>query len=101
MPHLSCLFPDCDVSVAVDFDDIERAKRIVIDHINHDHDEAHVLIGCVHQNEHIEYVDEEVLTPQGKFVLHRERLQCVRCQDFTLRDVVDEEGEPSGEEADS
>lgn len=93
---VACLFPDCDFTA--DDADLEQNKRVVIDHINHEHTEAHVICACVHDNQHLEDVDEEVVTPSGeRLTLHRARYQCVRCGGYTLTDREVVEGEQDAE----
>jgi len=94
------LFPDCEFTAntaklapgeSVDLDtgpDEERNKRIVIDHINLTHDEAHVITPCAHDFQHLE--DFEATTRDGttgvELTLPQERLQCARCMQFEVRE---------------
>ena len=80
---MRCLYPDCDYSTDTD---TEAAKRLVIDHINQTHDEAHALIPCVHDMQELERFVAVAIDPSG--VKHDQpqiRLQCARCGQFEVR----------------
>jgi hypothetical protein len=65
----------------------EHGKRLLIDHINLDHADAHVLIACHHELKEIERVSLRTFSPeQNKEIELGEhvRSQCVRCDGFIL-----------------
>ena len=94
---LRCLFPDCDFTAEIaltadgwlpddEIPHVEHQKRVVIDHINQAHDEAHALIPCVHDMQELERFVAVAIDPSG--VKHDQpqiRLQCVRCGQFEVR----------------
>ena len=92
---ISCIAPDCDFAVSThdpsltqklpaDVDD-ERAKRIVIDHINNDHPGLHVEIACAHDFQHLEFFTTTTKPPDGVEVeVKLERKQCSRCAQFEV-----------------
>ena len=84
MPDIRCIFPDCDIKA---FDeDREKAKREIVDHINHDHDEAHAIIPCTHDMEHVEDFEATTKDARGREIsIPHERLQCSRCGQFEVR----------------
>lgn len=99
---ISCLYPDCKFSAVELVTEAEprtkgltppapsqeAAKRQVIDHINHEHDDAHVIIACAHDLTHLE--DFEAITRSGQtgeeIRIPQARYQCVRCGQFEVRD---------------
>lgn len=88
---IHCLYPDCKWE---DPSERERAKRAVIDHINHAHDDAHVLIACRHELREVERFDAvTVLQSTNDFGKKGEtirqpqvRSECVRCGQFVVED---------------
>ena len=90
-----CLYPDCDYiagSKRPADDDNEPAKRAIIDHINHDHDDAHVLIACIHELREVERFMARTRNPQGVEIDVGEQIksECVRCGQFEIADEVPE-----------
>ena len=93
MPEVRCIFPDCDI-IAVD-DDVEKAKREIVDHINQAHDEAHVICACAHDMQHVEDFDATTKDARGREIsIPHERLQCSRCGQFEVRGRTETAEEP-------
>ena len=96
-----CLFPDCEYNSSLNDQKapsgVETAKRQIIDHINNEHVEAHVIIACAHDMAHVEDFDAvTVLKSKNEFGKKgetirqpQERLQCARCGQFEVRDRGD------------
>lgn len=94
---ISCLFPDCD---RTESGDPELAKRAIIDHINNDHADAHVLIPCAHAMAHVEFFTATTRSGDTGAVIEipQERLQCPRCGQFEVRGVESAGEESEGED---
>ena len=83
-----CIYPNCDEAAP----DTEAGKRQIIDHINHDHDDAHVLIACAHEWEERERYS--IKAPGGEDV-EQIKSECVRCGQFMVEDAPEDiEGAP-------
>ena len=80
-----CIYPDC----AEAFPDTEAGKRQLINHINHDHDDAHVLIACAHELREVERFMARTRNPKGEEIEVGEQVksECVRCGQMTVEDV--------------
>jgi hypothetical protein len=91
---ISCLYPDCTHGI-VDSTDAsanqspEAAKRQIINHINLDHDDAHVLIACHHKLRELERYVAKTTDPTGKEIEVGEhvRSECMRCGQFVVEDA--------------
>lgn len=90
---ISCLHPDCHFTASQAMyqpGNEEAAKRAVIDHINHDHADAHVLIACHHELREIDrYMATTISGETGKQVDVGEQIrsECVRCRQFVVEDA--------------
>ena len=97
---ISCLYPDCDYSTKDGGAGVEAApeahKRIIIDHINHDHDDAHVIIACHHELREVErfmaktqpeFLPNGKPNPDSKEVGEQVKSECVRCGQFVVEDA--------------
>lgn len=103
---MQCLYPDCDEEIGDA--DIERAKRLMVAHIN-THPEAHVLIACActPESDFLVLESEETERFKGgddKMVTHTtQKRRCPRCDSRFNREVepepeimIDEDGEVIG-----
>lgn len=82
MPQAVCLAPDC--GFVAEADDIEAAKRQVIDHTNVDCQviEAQVIIACAHDLEVEKVIDD----PKRFGGVAQELGVCKRCGNRVQRD---------------
>jgi len=89
---LRCYYPDCSRT----FPDTEAGKREAIDHINHDHDDAHVLIACRHELREVErymartqpeFLPDGAKNRDSKAVGEQVKSECVRCGQFVVEDA--------------
>ena len=90
---ISCLYPDCEYNPEHSGGmSPELLKRQTIDHINHDHDDAHVIIACHHELREVErYMATTISGQTGKQVDVGEQVksECVRCGQFVVEDAPD------------
>ena len=97
--EVRCLAPDCEytsegIDEATGLRADERAKRQVIDHMNLEHDQVHVISGCAHDFQDPEYLTEETTNPAGVVTLVKlQQNTCTRCGQ--LERSPDERPEPA------
>ncbi len=81
-----CLVPECEFATVGD-PDTERAKRIVVDHINGTHPESNVVIPCIHELTHIGTEKRPTRDAKGEAItVEIEIYECVRCFNRETRD---------------
>lgn len=87
MAQVNCLTPDCK---HVERGPLEVAKRRMIEHINQEHAEGHVIIACDHRLKTVkEYAD-----PQRFGGVRQRESVCERCGNRVIADAEPEDGAP-------
>ena len=83
---IACLFPDCERTFSSGT--LETDKRLVVNHINDEHDTAHAIIACAHSIPTSERIETKTTSADGEQVtVTHLRGQCERCGDILVADV--------------